>query len=84
MTDKPHTPYDSGERLEPMPWVKGDVASPGGLPRRVTPDDYGRVDFDNDEGATMLTAYVEPDPTGGYVMRVIDHAGAGLRVQVEQ
>lgn len=64
------TPYDTGQRLEPHAWVQGQVATPGGLPRQVEVDDYGRVDFDNDEGATVLTAYVERTATGGYVLHV--------------
>ena len=40
------TPYDRGTRLEPQLWPLGD-----------DPDSYGRVDFDNDESATVLTAY---------------------------
>lgn len=37
------TPYDTGDRMEPKPWpLRGD-------------DDYGRVDFENDEGGTTLT-----------------------------
>ncbi len=41
------TPYDTGERFQPRVWV----ASP------TRPDSYGRVDFENDEGATDLTAF---------------------------
>lgn len=62
-------PYDTGERLEPHPWVRGDVATPRGLPRRVMVDDYGRVDFDDDEGATVFTVYAEPTPEG-YMLHV--------------
>lgn len=64
------TPYDTGDRLEPRPWVQGQVATPGGLPRRAEVEDYGRVDFDNDEGATVLTLYVERTSTGGYVLHL--------------
>lgn len=41
------TPYDTGERFQPRVWV----ASP------TRPDSYGRVDFENDEGATDLTVF---------------------------
>ena len=52
------TPYDRGTRLEPQLWPLGD-----------DPDSYGRVDFDNDESATVLTAYVEREGDG-YAMHV--------------
>ena len=48
------TPYDTGQRCEPKVW-------PAYL---SDPDRYGRVDFDNDEGGTVLTAYVESTPEG--------------------
>lgn len=52
------TPYDTGDRLEPQLWPLGE-----------DPDSYGRVDFDNDESATVLTAYVEREGDG-YAMHV--------------
>ena len=52
------TPYDRGTRLEPQLRPLGD-----------DPDSYGRVDFDNDESATVLTAYVEREGDG-YAMHV--------------
>ncbi|KSU51573.1 hypothetical protein [Microbacterium enclense] len=54
------TPYDTGDRLEPQLWPLGE-----------DPDSYGRVDFDNDESATIFTAYVEREREGdGYAMQV--------------
>lgn len=50
-------------------WVRGDVATPGGLPRRTEEDDYGRVDLDDDEGRTVLTLYVERTAEG-YTLHV--------------
>lgn len=52
------TPYDTADRLEPQLWPVGE-----------DPDSYGRVDFDNDESATVLTAYVEREGDG-YAMHV--------------
>ena len=66
------TPYDNGTRLEPHVWVRGDVATPGGLPRRTEEDDYGRVDLDDDEGRTVLTLYVERTAEGFHA-RVVQH-----------
>lgn len=62
-------PYDNGTRLEPRVWVRGDVATPGGLPRRTEDGDYGRVDFDDDEGRTVLVLYVERTAEG-YTLHV--------------
>lgn len=75
------TPYDDGTRLEPHVWVRGDVATPGGLPRRTEEDDYGRVDFDDDEGRTVLTLYVERT-TEGYTLHV-ENLSDALRIEVD-
>ena len=48
LTSLSMTPYDTGERLEPQLWPTSD-----------DPETFGRVDFDDDEGRTVLTAYVE-------------------------
>jgi hypothetical protein len=52
------TPYDRGTRLEPQLRPLGD-----------DPDSYGRVDFENEESRTILTAYVEREGDG-YAMHV--------------
>ena len=61
------TPYDTGTRLQPMPWR----TQPANLPDPEEADRYGRVDFDDDEGATLVTAYVEKTDSG-YVMHIIN------------
>jgi len=58
MSDRKLTPYDRGTRLQPHVW-----------PLRNDADSYGRVDFDNEESATVLTAYVEREGDG-YAMHV--------------
>jgi hypothetical protein len=62
-TPKPLTPYDAGARLEPRTWV----TSTAGLTRDNV-DDFGKVDFDNEEGATMLTVWAEPGEEGVTVL----------------
>lgn len=71
------TPFDNGTRLEPRPWVRkaGGTWFAGSDPvRRADDDDFGRVDFDNDEGGTVCVVYVEPiaDPRGddGYTVKI--------------
>ncbi len=57
------TPYDTGDHLEPQVWpIDGD------------PDRYGRVDLDDDEGATILTLRARR-AAGVTVLEVEDHAG---------
>lgn len=63
------TPYDSGDRLEPHPSVRGRIAGTDN-PRLAEPDDYGRVDFENEEAATVLSVVVERDGDG---YRVVVH-----------
>ncbi len=67
-----HTPYDLGTRLEPLVWVKDGITGQEN-PRPSEPDDYGRVDFDDDEGATIATVHIESDPQAAehvYVMKI--------------
>lgn len=63
------TPYDTGARLEPRVWVHENVTSPNGEARPAEPGDYGRVDFDNDEGATVASLYIEAIEHG-YAVRI--------------
>lgn len=59
------TPYDTGERLEPKLWV----TSTAGL-TRDNADEFGKVDFDDEEGATAFTVRAERNPDGSYTLRV--------------
>lgn len=53
------TPYDTGSRLEPQLWPPND-----------DPDRAGRVDFDDDESATVLTVYAERLADGSHALHV--------------
>lgn len=44
------TPYDTGEMLQPIVWHNAER----------DPMRYGKVDFDNDEGATEFTLFAHP------------------------
>jgi hypothetical protein len=56
------TPYDTGHRAQPHVWPTGGGADD---------DAFGKVDFDNDESATVATVYLElDDETGSYVVHV--------------
>lgn len=51
------TPYDRGEVFQPIIWPRPRKAEREG--------DYGKVDFENDEGGTAATIRVVPsDPIG--------------------
>lgn len=54
------TPYDIGDRLEPVPWSLD------------THDRYGLVDFDDEEGTTVLTTVGKTfdDGSEGYLLSV--------------
>lgn len=71
------TPYDTGDRLEPHPWVtvRGHVATlvrwcVDAAALEPDPEDFGRVDFD-DGGRTVLTVYVSRK-TAGCVLHIED------------
>lgn len=58
------TPYDRGTVLEPKPWVKAtdDGHFTGeDFVRSTVDEDFGKVDFDDDEDATICTVRVQPD-----------------------
>ena len=71
------TPYDTGDRLEPHSWTGRNQAE-------TNFEDYGKVDFDTEEGATVLTVHAAPDEWGrdergytGYTLHIgnvgVDH-----------
>lgn len=65
------TPFDTGERLEPHAWT---VSNHG---------DLGKVDFDDDEGRTVVTVHGErSEVDGSYVLRVVSHGGVTVVVDL--
>lgn len=71
------SPYDTGDRLEPHPWVSNGLVNSQDAPREATGDDYGRVDFDDDEGNTVFTAWIQKTEAG-YIFRVDEHQDVEL------
>lgn len=73
------TPYDTGERAEPHLWVRPGNAAP--LDPAVDPhaeelrDNYGKVEFDNDESATVAIVHIERTEDGNYRLVVDDWSG---------
>ncbi|HEY0637952.1 MAG TPA: hypothetical protein VGD67_09920, partial [Pseudonocardiaceae bacterium] len=76
------TPYDTGDRLEPVPWVRDGITGTE-RPRPSEPDDYGRVDFDNEESASLLGVHVERDGDGYrmVVQKLCDQAQIAVEVR---
>jgi len=58
------TPYDTGSRLEPKPWVDPKTGLAGEeSPRPAEEADYGLVDFDDPNGpVTVATVWIVPNP----------------------
>lgn len=78
------TPYDTGTRLEPVPWVTriGDEFITGTESLRpAEPDDFGRVDFDDEEGVTMMCIHVRF--TAGEYVVVIDEISDAYPIRVQ-
>lgn len=86
------TPYDTGERLSPIPWVQED-----NLRHALKPnEDYGKVDFDNNESTTVITAHVESrpsvkqinafmsqlSPTGAFTLHAYVHGDEDVKVEM--
>lgn len=67
------TPYDTGKRLEPRQWEKRHFEDA---------DDYGKVDFDNEESATIATLYIEREADGSYTLR--GYTNEPLKVEIEE
>lgn len=66
------TPYDTGKRSEPKVWTKSHFESD---------EDYGKVDFENDEGGTIATLYIEQEADGSYTLK--GYANEALKIEIE-
>lgn len=63
------TPYDTGSRLEPKLW-QPDRSSVIAAMSAGEHEDIGKVDFNDDEGATAVVVVMSRDADGGYVLEV--------------
>lgn len=73
------TPYDTGQRLEPKLWVKDGIAGSEN-PRPAQPDDYGRIDFEDDGGSTVFTAWMQKTHDG-YILRIDEFSDVELTIE---
>jgi hypothetical protein len=67
------TPYDKGTRAEPKVWEARHREDDG---------DYGKVDFNNEEGGTIATLYIEmSDDRSYYTLK--GYTNEPLRVEID-
>lgn len=67
------TPYDTGQRAEPKPWrrIGGEmVAAMGPIAREMAEDRFGRVDFDDENGESLFTIWVDRNEQGARVVHI--------------
>lgn len=63
------TPYDNGTVAEPKPWQRDNRALYAAIDEGRY-DDIGKVDFDNEESATVLTVRVTRAQDGHYCLHL--------------
>lgn len=75
------TPYDTGAVLEPKGWVDADGIAGSELRRPAEADDYGKVDFDDDEGNTVTTVRIVARD-GVHILQVMEPLYGSLSVEM--
>ncbi|MFC4048333.1 hypothetical protein ACFOY4_01445 [Actinomadura syzygii] len=60
------SPYDTGVRCEPKSWLPYGTA----VTERTPVENFGKVDFEDEEGNTVCVAYVERGRDGRYTVHV--------------
>ena len=75
------TPYDTGDRCEAKPWIPYGTEISEVFPA----ENFGKVDFDDEEDHTVCTVYVQRDEDGRHSVRVESMLeDDALRVVVDQ
>lgn len=69
---EPLTPYDTGTIAEPILWQDNRDAVQAAL-RSGHEADIGKVDFNDDEGATVVTVRVTRDKHGAHSIYIESH-----------
>lgn len=77
------TPYDTGERAEPLVWVNKATrrVMSQSYPRHAVADDWGKVDLEDDSGGTWATIWGAQED-GRWVLHVAFQDDTA-RVQIE-
>lgn len=60
------TPYDTGERCEAKPWIPYGTKVGAATPA----ENFGKVDFEDDEGHTVCVVHVERNADGRHTVTV--------------
>lgn len=63
---QPLSPYDTGKRCEPKSWIPYGTSVSTATPA----ENFGKVDFEDDEGHTIVVVHVERKDTGTHVVHV--------------
>lgn len=63
------TPYDTGARCEPKVWLPHGTTVTEATPA----ENFGKVDFDDDEAHTVATIHLECSADGRYTVHVLSH-----------
>lgn len=66
------TPYDTGVRATPQVWANmgRNLHTLPPIERELAEDRYGKVDFENDEGSTVATVWLEKNAAGEYTVHI--------------
>ncbi len=67
------TPYDTGLRAEPKVWptpTRISLARSAPIARELDEDRFGRVDFDDENGESLFTVWVERNEQGARVVHI--------------
>lgn len=72
------TPYDTGQRAEPHIWPVPESLST--VARVLDESRFGKVDFEDEEGVTIATIWVERNERGHYIVHVSHDGDVGLMV----
>lgn len=71
MTQPTLTPYDTGERCEPKLWQPDRDAVVAAMRYDDERGDIGNVDFEDDEGDTIVTVHVSRNEDGSFTVHLI-------------
>lgn len=63
------TPYDTGARCEAHVWIPGDTPVSESCPA----ENFGKADFDDEEGWTVVTIWVEKSNDGTHCVKIEEH-----------
>lgn len=77
------SPYDTGDRLEPHPWIEYGTPQSTPVDLSAPAQNVGKVDFDDDERVTRFTLHIERAEHGRYNLIVSSVADDHLDIYIE-